>query len=416
MKNIINKLVSPAIISLGDQFLLSGTNFLTGILIARLSGLPAFGSYSLLALYLLFPLGIQQAFVISPMQKNGASLLPAKLSGYLKQLLFIQFLYSFISAVAVGMVFSQSDNQNIISPINAALFVFASLTYETARKMAYLLHTKQGIIGGSLIGNLLPFVIFFINPLFEINLFIQLQAIAYLLALVSVLPVLRVPVSYRLYILLKLHARHSSWLVATSLLQWFSGNLFLLWGGSLLGMGSLGALRMAQNMMGLLNVVLLSLENHLPLELATLLRNRNTETFRMVFKQFYTKYATAGFFLLLLLFVASPYLIQFFYGTGLIKYTFVLRGFIIVYLFVIAGTPLRITLRVASRQQYIFAGYLLSAVFSLLFAHLLINRFQLAGVLAGFGISQLILFGTYLYGLKSINLFKKSMAVPACVE
>ena len=53
--------------SLADQVLVSGSNFLTGIVLARTLGIEAFGAYVIAQMYLLYANTFQASLVVSPM-------------------------------------------------------------------------------------------------------------------------------------------------------------------------------------------------------------------------------------------------------------------------------------------------------------------------------------------------------------
>ena len=64
----------------------------------------------------------------------------------------------------------------------------------------------------------------------------------------------------------------SQWLVYSSLLQWGTGNLFIIMAGTLLGPWAVGVIRIMQNTMGLFNVLFIFLENVLPINFANIFK------------------------------------------------------------------------------------------------------------------------------------------------
>ena len=57
------------------------------------------------------------------------------------------------------------------------------------------------------------------------------------------------------------HWHFSKWLTAFALMQWTTGNLFFIAARALLGASAVGALRAAQNLMGVLHILFRGLEN-----------------------------------------------------------------------------------------------------------------------------------------------------------
>jgi O-antigen/teichoic acid export membrane protein len=161
--------------------------------------------------------------------------------------------------------------------------------------------------------------------------------------------------------------------------------------GSLLGNAALGAIKMAQNILGLVNIILLSLENHFPVKLAKLYHQNSTIAFNQYLMGFYKKYLlVSGAMLFFLLLFSSP-LITLLFGKSFTQYQFVLHGFMLIYLIVIITSPLRIALRIINKQHIIFAGYIASTLFSLFTANYLVSHYGVIGVLVGLGISQIFL-------------------------
>ena len=85
-----------------DQAIVSGSNFILGILLARNLGIEGYGYYSLIWLVVLFFSSMQLASLISPMMSLG----PKKKYNCSKKLLFYNdsnavFLCRFIHAISI---------------------------------------------------------------------------------------------------------------------------------------------------------------------------------------------------------------------------------------------------------------------------------------------------------------------------
>jgi O-antigen/teichoic acid export membrane protein len=64
---LINKLKNKKLLVFLDQALVSGSNFVLGILLARYLGVAGYGQFALLWLIVLFFSSLQLAYIISPM-------------------------------------------------------------------------------------------------------------------------------------------------------------------------------------------------------------------------------------------------------------------------------------------------------------------------------------------------------------
>ncbi len=78
------------LIPLLDQAIVSGGNFLIGIILTRVLGLQSYGEYSLLWLLVLFASSIQHAGILTPMYTFAPQLEKEKQRTYLHNLLALQ--------------------------------------------------------------------------------------------------------------------------------------------------------------------------------------------------------------------------------------------------------------------------------------------------------------------------------------
>ncbi|NIP32882.1 MAG: hypothetical protein GWN62_25785, partial [Aliifodinibius sp.] len=69
----------------------------------------------------------------------------------------------------------------------------------------------------------------------------------------------------------------SKWLIATAVLQWLNGNLLIVSAGALLGTAAVGALKAAQNLMGVTHILFKGLDNIVPVRAAQHHRAGGTE-------------------------------------------------------------------------------------------------------------------------------------------
>ena len=394
------------LVSLTDQAMLSGSNFLLGVCIARFSGITVFGEYALMMLYIMLIIGLQQAFIISPMQQLSAKANMA-LMGYLKQVQAIQVVISLLCAFALAHYLFACHTITAVKPWVTFLITFFILFNETNRKSLYLSHQHLLILITSFISNIIPLIIIFLLSIYgtlQLNEALFIQSFFYALgASIGSFPFLLKNHTDTYVAIIKEHFNKSVWLTGTSLLQWFSGNFFMIAANQVLGSTALGAIKMAQNLLGLLNVVLLALENHFPANIARLFLSENhTELIRYM-KSFYKQYLLISGVLLTGLLLFTKTIIFYVFGPAFIPYAWVVYGFIGIYLVVVSATPLRIAVRVMNKQQVIFIGYLSSTVFALLFADTMVQHFGISGVIIGFGISQVMMAVAYIIGFKQIT-------------
>ena len=258
-----------------DQAVVSGGNFLLGVLLTRELGLAGFGTYSLLWMAVLFALSFNYAFISQPMYSLGPQ---QNTEEYLPIVLTIQVAFSAMAALLSVLVLVLAWLMNFLPETGNYLFflpplIAVYLFYDYCRKYFFLTRRPEWAL---LIDSLYLLVLFGLLfwKAWQAELTIGWTITALLLAQVFAtgLAVWKLPrPSGDMAAIKKILIRHyhySKWLLGTALLQWFSGNYFLLAAAALLGPVALGALRMVQNIVGLLHVLFLAMENLIPIQAA----------------------------------------------------------------------------------------------------------------------------------------------------
>ena len=193
----------------------------------------------------------------------------------------------------------------------------------------------------------------------------------------------------------------SKYLVGTALLQWVSGNFFIIVAGGLLGPVAIGAIRIAQNVVGVLHVLFSAMENIIPIKGAEILNQKGSVKAIQYFKSMFFKGGLVTLIILVVIALFRTQIITLFYGTEYLAYVNVLLGFTGLYLLVFIGTILGFVIRTFEMNQIFFWSYIITTVFSLLAAKAIITQMGIYGVLIGLFITQLINISFYLLKLNS---------------
>ncbi len=405
-------------IVLSDQAVVSGSNFLLGVLLTRELGLEGFGTYSLLWMGVLFALSFSQAFIVQPMLSLGPK---QDLDEYLPRVLSIQLAFSLMAGILAVITLNLANWFNLLPEVGAYLFWFPVLIacylfYDFCRKYFFL--TRQAewalIIDSFYVLLLFGLLIWKVwtaelTIAWTINALVIAQTGAIALAIWK-LP--RPAIKWTgLRIVSIQHYHFSKWLMGTALLQWFSGNYFLLAAAALLGSAALGALRMVQNVVGLLHVLFLAMENIIPIQAASTYHEGGMDQLRKYLWKISLQTGAVTFLILLGLMLASKSILFFLYGEVTVGYSFVLIGMAMVYVLVFIGHPLRFALRTLENTRPIFWAYLLSAAFTILAAYPLVGRLGLTGVLIGLFLTQLITQCVYFFHLKKEGFFYENYSL-----
>ncbi len=98
--------------ALGDQIVVSGTNFLTNILLARYLTSAEYGTYAVAFAILLFINSIQLALITGPMSVLGASLDKTRFRGYFSSLAVVQLVFA--GSVLLLLVLASSIGELLV--------------------------------------------------------------------------------------------------------------------------------------------------------------------------------------------------------------------------------------------------------------------------------------------------------------
>ena len=263
---------------LGDQLMVSGINFLTGILLARFLGVESYGQFVLLYTVFLYGNTFQVALIITPMM----SLAPQASSdtertNYFKGIITLQLLFSFLLSLVVVLLgkgaakwFPSLISEDYLLPLAAGLLFFQ--LQDWLRRYYFVCQKSRAVFindfisyGGQIV---ILFLFYKLGKLSIANVFWAItvsSAVAFLLGALT--ENIRPAWSYAW------QAFQRSWRFGRDLL--FSGQIYwvgsqgiLIFAGSILGAKAVGGIRAAQNIVGLLNIFFQAMENIIPIQAA----------------------------------------------------------------------------------------------------------------------------------------------------
>ncbi len=388
-----------------DQAIVSGGNFALGLILVRTMGLDNYGLFTVLWMGVLFILNLHQAFITKPMMTLAVKLPEVNRPDYFFHLFLLQLFLGMLIIELGAMV-------SVIAPSfegiqYAGLVSIVAVVYclqDFIRKIFFIQKRNfypvlsDGILYGVLF---LSIVIFYYNNTLTIETLLGLVAGAYSLGILVVLifafpklNTLDIQKSKNIFIS---HFHFSQWLLGTSILQWFTGNFFLVAAAGVLGTAVVGAIRIGQNIIGLSHVLFLAMENIVPAEAARHhFQNGNSALFTYI-KKITLKLGAAFIGIIGTMTLFAPWLLELFYGTGFATHTEMVWGYALLYVFVFFGFPLRYILRTWEDTKPIFFSYILSAGFCFFAAHFFLENFGVVGYFSGLILSQIIINFVYVF-------------------
>ena len=391
--------IPKKITSLVEQGVFSGTTFLTNIALVKLLDLEQYGIFASLILVAHLLLGITQALVIQPMQvhlgKAGDQVSYHLILLFLQLSLMLFFILAFVIMKLANLNFL-SSGQLYFFPF--VLYLVSFLLFDFYRK--FFLATGNVIT--ALVIGIIQSVSTFGLLLFSISDATtgSLTAYLYLLALAYAFPIVVATVIYcrqlalpdinTLKKYLKVHLIDGQWLLYAAVVQWLSGNLYVMASGVLIGIEALGVLRFVQSLLGVINIILQTIENIVLPQLSRAYQVSLEHCYR-TFQSTIGPYQVVVLSGLALLFVFAGEVLQIAGNAAFAQYAYVLRGMILLYVIIIAAYPIRLLIRITELNKSYFTAYLISFLFSLLSYQFLLTSFGVSGAILGLIFNQLIL-------------------------
>ena len=268
--------------SLGDQAMVSGTNFVSGILLARFLGLEAFGAYVVAQTYLLYANTFLASLVVAPMMtavpaiEAGAARTRA-LRGFFAYACLVVLFSVLLVQGAAALLGLWSDSLALASlalPLAAAMTAF--LLQDWGRRALYASVANRAVFLADIVaygGQVLA--------LLGLGLAAQLSAERALWVMAGCFScsaaVILAGQRWRPDLasgreVMARHWRSSRDFFASWQLQWLGSSGVILFGTGLIGPQAAGAIRAAQNLLGPVNVGFQWMDNVIPVRAASRLR------------------------------------------------------------------------------------------------------------------------------------------------
>ncbi|MCK5023907.1 MAG: hypothetical protein KAS04_07055, partial [Candidatus Aenigmarchaeota archaeon] len=258
-----------------DQALVSGTNFITGLVLARILGIDAYGLFILLAGVTLFASSMQNAIIISPMMVHGPSYKKGASQNYYQTTAILQTVLTlvfFLLILIIGTILNNtlldSRLNNLILPL--ALATSGFLLQEYYRKYFFSVNkTIQALVNDSLSYGIQLISIIAVHYFYGI----EVESCLYIMAITSFIAVIHgTIISGLFYIISKItytnikdtiakHWAFGKWLIARNMTYWLSTQMVIYMTGIFLSISAVGAMGAARNIVGIINILFLALNN-----------------------------------------------------------------------------------------------------------------------------------------------------------
>ncbi len=389
-------------IVLADQAVFSGGSFLITVLLARSFEPVEFGLYSSITLFNYAVVSLLNAAIIQPLQVSLGNVEDQR--SYISFNLCTQLVL--ILLLTIGLTALMGLNFDFLKDFTklgygVLIYFTGFLIHDYFRKLFLAkADTTSAFIIDSVTTtshiSILTIVYFKHSFSFESTMYyIGLCYIpAVIISLFKIRPTFSNLASWKGYLIM--HAQQGSWLVLTTLTQWWSSNLFIVTTGYYFGKTALGAFRLVQTLFGLLNLVLQTFENYVLPEASRKLAISHSDAKKYLLG--ITKKSGILFGVILtVLFLFAEQIIVLVGGNKYQEFAYIVQGMSILYVFIFIGYPIRLSIRMLVLNSRFFAGYVFSLLFSLLSFQYLLKEFHVIGAIIGLIASQIITLAYWQY-------------------
>ena len=380
------------VLALVDQGIFSGGNALLQVVLLHTLGLEHFGEYAFIMIFVMGLTALNQSLIVLPYQVLHAN---SDYNGTKVEITTLQIQALGIYFVLGVLFFLVNLVFDVISFSLLECSFFYGLVYvlhDFLRKRMFvedkyhrLIFLDIGVIFSAL-GT--ATVCWFTN--YGIRFFLLVTALGMLLTCIMFLGKVRIKLSNTLTY--KFHWDHSKWLAASTVAQWFSGNIILSTAGVILGPWVLGVVRMGQTINGVLGVVFQLMESYLPSKLSQIYYQSGYSVFtkalvKIGFRAVMATVAIAAF----LVFFRSDVLSLIFGSEGE-TYANIMFWFGALLVVNVFNIMVRFYIRTLNMNRIIFESYIILALMSSLLATYLVEDWGLHGVCFGLLANQVISF------------------------
>lgn len=404
-------------LALADQVVVSGANFLAGILLGRYLGPDGYGAFTLTNNVLLLVLGLQAAMLATPMMVLGPAADARSRPGYYAAVIRLQLWFAVIAAIVAVIAISflqryapQLRLSGLAMPVAAALAAFA--VHDFYRRSAFvrdqpfvalmsdvLAHALRigAYVGIGLFAGLTPTSAFWSHA--------SAAAIGIAVA-IGLLGRDRGTPQMPMLEVIRKHWQFGKWLLAEIVAYWFGAHMLIIYAtGYLLSASSVGRVTAAMNIASAVNVFFLALENFVPSRASTRYASQGLSGLQAYLRRVaLLGMLLTGGIVCVASFWADTWL-HLAYGdkyAGSAALVWWWSGY---FLLGFLQRPLTAGLRVLGNTRAIFIATLLGAVSSLLLTYPLITTYDVDGTMLALCIAQFTILSTLLV------LYRRSVAV-----
>ena len=399
-----------------DQAVVSLANFVVSVLVARNMGIEYYGYYAIIMMIAMFTQTLFLALFTQPMM-SGTSMFSNQSSYYAT--VYVSLIITLtIAGTAIYLVISFLSNKVFDVDLSSysiaiSLFIFTMVLQDFTRRILFAQQKGKDAIVTDIINYFGKVLILYTLMFYHNGSLLNVLLISSVVSLLSViysntkLRLLKTCDYEKIVPIFKSHLASAKWLMGSAMMQWFTGNSYVLAAGVIIGPEIVGVVRIAQNLMGMTHVFLIAMENFAPKNAARIYRAFGVQQLRKyIIRIMSINYLFVTVSLLALL-VFSDKIVGTLYGVEYTKYSTFIVFYIFVYYVLVSNAVQKIMLRTMSNTKWIFYGDLVASIFSSTTAYFIITSFHANGIIYGTITSALLIFSMLICG--NVHSYQKEL-------
>jgi O-antigen/teichoic acid export membrane protein len=377
-----------------DQASVSASNFLTGILLARIIGLDQFGRFTLAWTTLLLIQSLQYAAISMPMMTMGPKQQSADQPTYygvvaVQQAIFLFFtvLISWSGAETASSMRPEWGIQYVLLPFIAS--IGCCLTHDFLRRYFFALGRPHLSFAADAIRYSVQIAVLILYFSFawpaDSGTALWIIASSALLSSLLICPFMsKLSWSWSVFSSISIRKWHfAKWTVASAVLSWATGNFFIVTSGALLGATVVGGMRAAQNIVGITHLIFQGLENVVPAEAARRVAIEGPFGVASYLRRVAVGGGLATTAMASIFVIAPTFWLGLLFGPNYSSYGYLVKWWAAYEVLTFFSLPLGAWLRTLEKTRFIFYSNTVTALVSLALAYPMIQQFGSVGALAG---------------------------------
>jgi O-antigen/teichoic acid export membrane protein len=389
---------------LADQGLVSGVNFVSSILLARFLGIEEFGRFTLAGMVVLFANSLHYAAFIQPMlsigPKHAESETPAYYCAVIVQQAVvapIAFAVILIGTAASALALPDWGIGSLAVPL--AIATLAGQAQDFLRRYLFVRGRTVAAAVNDGIRYLSQLILLCVANRISGGLTVSMAW--WIIATAAVLGAAHgalcfEKIAWSAEVFWQTVARHwhvAKWLVPSAFMYLTTGQVFMIMAGAVLGAATVGMLRAAQAVVGVLHILLIGMENFVPIHASQVFYRRGSRALYHYLKRLTWKGGAAVLPLLLLINLNATNIVQLMYGIDYPDLSPLVLGWSILYIVVSLNAILQLWALAIESTQVVFASRAAATVATAMTAYPFVAFGGVAGVFAGILMVNLLLGG-----------------------